>query len=235
MSFPTYTLSPSDFAFLCKDCPRCFWLKVKHGVAQPRSPMPSVFNVIDGSMKRRLNEVPISEFVNGVPESKVFNHDGRVCSKVYESRVGVGLTIKGIYDTVLELADGNFALVDLKTIKASPKLASTYSMQLHGYAWAMENPSIEENKLFPVSQLGLITFEPGRFTSRSDGSSALVGKNTWVPVERNDDQFLSFLNNIAEVLASETMPPSGRFCSACQYLERISKFNNDDSRFKMAV
>ena len=133
MSFPIYTLSPSVFAFLLKDCKRCFWLKVKHGIQQPRSPMPSVFNVIDGSMKRRLNAVPISEFVSGAPESKVFNHDGRVCSKVYESRVGVGLTIKGIYDTVLELAEGNFALVDLKTIKASPKLASTYSTQLHAY------------------------------------------------------------------------------------------------------
>ena len=235
MSFPTYTLSPSDFAFLWNDCPRCFYLKVKHGVTQPRSPMPSVFNVIDATMKQRLNEVPITDFVSGAPESKVFNHDGRVLSKVYESRFGIGLKIKGIYDTVLELAEGDFALVDLKTIKASPKLASTYSRQLHAYAWAMENSSIEENKLFPVSQLGLITFEPGRFTSRSDGSSALVGKNTWVQVERNDEQFLSFMNNIAEMLASETCPGSGKYCPICQYLDRISKFNEDDSRFKIAV
>ena len=180
MSLPIYTLSPSDCAFLWKDCPRCFWFKVKHGLTQPRSIMPSIFNVIDGSMKRRLNEVPISDFVAGAPDSLVHNHDGRVCSKIYESRFGVGLVVNGIYDTVLELAEGGFALVDLKTIKVTPRLALTYSMQLHAYAWGLENSSNEANKLFPIKELGLITFEPERFTSRSDSSSALIGKNTWV-------------------------------------------------------
>ncbi len=235
MNPTVYTLSPSDFAFLLRDCPRCFWLKVKHGVMQPRRPMPSVFNVIDGSMKRRLNEVPITKFVSGAPASRVHNHDGRVLSAVYQSSFGVGLIIKGIYDTVLELADGGFALVDLKTIKVSPKLASNYEMQLHSYSWALENPSVEENRLFPVSRLGLIAFAPCKFTTRSDGASALIGQNHWVEVERNDDAFFAFLDQVAEVLASDTPPASGRFCPTCQYMERIARFECEDDRFKVAV
>jgi len=198
--------------------------------------MPTVFNVIDGSMKRRLNEVPISEFVSGAPESRVYRHDGRVLSSVYHSRAdGPGIQIKGIYDTVLELNDGGFALVDLKTIKVSPKLASTYSLQLHAYAFAMENPFIEENRLVPVSKLGLITFGPERFTSRGDGCSALVGQNHWVEVEKNEESFLKFLDRVADLLDSDTPPGSGKYCSTCQYLERIGRFESEQSRFKTAV
>ena len=186
-------------------------------------------------MKRRLNEVPISDFVAGAPDSLVHNHDGRVCSKIYESRFGVGLVVNGIYDTVLELAEGGFALVDLKTIKVTPRLALTYSMQLHAYAWGLENSSNEANKLFPIKELGLITFEPERFTSRSDSSSALIGKNTWVRVERNDQVFLSFLDQVAELLASETCPSSGKYCTSCQYLDRISKHNEAFDRFKTII
>jgi hypothetical protein len=71
-------------------------LKVKNGIQQPRSPMPSVFNVIDSSMKRTLNEVPIDQFVSGGPVTRVHNHDGRVLSQVYWSKSGIGLTVKGI-------------------------------------------------------------------------------------------------------------------------------------------
>lgn len=197
--------------------------------------MPSVFNVIDSSMKCRLNEVPINQFVSGAPISRVFRHDGRVSSQIYWSKSGIGVTVKGIYDTVLELEDGSFALVDLKTIKPSPKLATTYSMQLHAYAWAVENPAIDENRLFPVSRLALIAFAPERFTSRSDGSSALVGRNTWVEVEGNYEQFFAFLDFVAELLASDTCPPAGKFCPTCNYMNRLREFEGEGARFKMAV
>ncbi|MFX5747681.1 hypothetical protein ABTE19_22410, partial [Acinetobacter baumannii] len=70
---------------------------------------------------------------------------------------------------MLQLESGGFVVVDLKTIKASPNLAATYANQLHAYAFALENPEIPANRLFPVERLGLITFEPERFTTRDDG------------------------------------------------------------------
>lgn len=230
-----FTLSPSDAAFLWRECPRCFWLKGRHGIQQPRMPFPSVFTTIDSEMKNRLDSVPISEFVSGAPESRVHNHDGRVLSQVYQSKFGTKLQIKGVYDTVLELGQGGYCLVDLKTIKPTPKLAATYSLQLHSYMFALENPAIEEDRLAPVSRLGLITFGPNRFTSRSDGASALVGQNHWLEVERSDESFFGFLDQVAELLDSDTPPGSGKYCSTCQYLERIGRFESEQSRFKTAV
>lgn len=105
----------------------------------------------------------------------------------------------------------------------------------HEYAWSIERPAIEENRLAPVSRLGLIAFGPERFTSRGDGGSALVGQNHWIEVEKNEGSFLKFLDQVAELLASDTPPGSGKYCPTCQYLERIDRFESEQSRFNIAV
>ena len=107
--------------------------------------MQSLFSRIDQSMKKRLEEVGVSKFVLEAPASKVFRSDGRVSSAVYRSRNGgPGVRIKGIYDTVLALEDGGYALVDLKTTACSPKLFYTYYSQLHAYAFALEQAETPE-------------------------------------------------------------------------------------------
>src|SRR5437763_1001329 len=50
----TWVLSPSDFAFLWEECPRCFYLHVAGGFRRPRAPFPKIFTVIDGHMKMRF-------------------------------------------------------------------------------------------------------------------------------------------------------------------------------------
>lgn len=198
--------------------------------------MPKVFNVIDATMKARMGETALSGFVSGAPNARVHSNDGRVLSQVYQSRNGgPGIRIRGVYDTLFELNSGGYAIVDLKTISVSPKLARTYASQLNAYAWALENPSAEANRLAPIGRMALIAFEPTRFTSRPDSASALVGRNVWIEVERDDQSFFAFLDQIVEVLASETPPAPGKYCSTCKYLERIGKFEMDSARFKMAV
>jgi hypothetical protein len=49
---PPWILSPSDFAFLWDDCPRCFYRKIVEKERRPRSPFPSVFGKIDRAMKQ---------------------------------------------------------------------------------------------------------------------------------------------------------------------------------------
>lgn len=185
--------------------------------------MPSIFNRIDATMKDRLGEVGVANFVKGLPPAKVHAADGRVLSEVFRSPLGgPGVRIKGVFDTVLQLESGGFVVVDLKTIKASPNLAATYANQLHAYAFALENPEIPANRLFPVERLGLITFEPERFTTRDDGSAALVGTNTWVEIPKGFPSFFSFLNLVIEVLTCDEAPQSGRNCPVCQYLNRVT-------------
>src|SRR5205809_5117867 len=47
----TFVLSPSDFAFLWKECPRCFYLQTARGFRRPRGPFPKIFTLIDRHMK----------------------------------------------------------------------------------------------------------------------------------------------------------------------------------------
>jgi hypothetical protein len=49
-------VSPSDFAFILDDCPRCSWFKYalqnggQKGILQPRTPFPSIFSKIDWAL-----------------------------------------------------------------------------------------------------------------------------------------------------------------------------------------
>ena len=67
-----YKLSPSDLTFLWEECPRCFYQKVALGLSRPRSPMPSIFNKIDGLEKTffagQRTETITSKLPSGVIE-----------------------------------------------------------------------------------------------------------------------------------------------------------------------
>ena len=46
-----WKLSPSDFAFVWRECKRCFYLRVAKGFQRPRPIMPKIFTLIDAKMK----------------------------------------------------------------------------------------------------------------------------------------------------------------------------------------
>lgn len=212
-------LSPSDFGFLWDECKRCFWLKVAKGFDRPSAPFPKIFNVIDKAMKDSLQHIPAGRWAPGTPGGTYHAADGWVQSKpiTLPGRTS-SCFIRGIFDTVLALDGGGYAVVDFKTSTIRDNNVKKYARQLHAYAFALERSrgTAAELALAPVTALGLLVWEPRSFAPAERGAD-LAGDLAWLPVERDDDGFVRFLDEVLGVLDLPEPPPPGRDCGFCRF------------------
>ena len=213
-----FKLSPSDFGFLWTECKRCFYLKVARGFPRPDTGFPRVFNTIDKQMKGFFAGKRSEDMAPGVPPGAVHASDERVES-VPIARPGHSATvfIRGIFDTVLKLDEGGYAVIDFKTSTVDYRQAAKYGRQLHAYAIALERPAAGRMGLNPVTTLGLLVYEPTAFVTGGAGTARLDGKFEWLEVERDDNAFLGFLDEMLGVLELPEPPPAGPECALCNY------------------
>jgi hypothetical protein len=203
----TYVLSPSDLTYLWDDCPRCFWLRYVKGQRRPGA-FPRVFGQIDRAMRAfyegRILTVP------GVGTGKFDCSQKTV--KTPETAFGkVTLSISGRLDARLVLENG-VALVDFKCSGDKEGGAVKYRYQLAAYALGIEHTLAQK-----VHAMGLYMFDPTTFTNGGE-LAALHGKMYWLPIERNDAAFNSFLGEVAELLGGES-PALNPECYFCKYTE----------------
>jgi len=213
-----FKLSPSDFGFLWTECKRCFYLKVARGFPRPDTGFPKVFNMIDKQMKECFTGKRAEDMAPGVPAGAVHKSDEWVES-VPISRPGHPATvfIRGIFDTVLKLDGGGYAVIDFKTSTVNYRQAAKYARQLHAYAMALEKPAPGRLGLSPVTTLGLLVYEPTTFVTGGAGIARLDGKFEWLEVERDDNAFLAFLDEMLGVLEQSEPPPADPECALCNY------------------
>lgn len=215
-----YKLSPSDFGFLWDECRRCFYLKVARDFNRPSAPFPKIFNVIDKAMKDFLMGVPSGRWAAGVPAGKFHAADGWVQSKpISLPGRASSFYIRGIFDTVLELESGGFAVVDFKTSTISASSAVKYGRQLHAYAFALERAAPGEMALTPIPALGLLVYQPNAFATDGAAAASLAGQLGWMSIPRDDDAFVRFLDEVLGVLDLPEPPPPGRDCNFCRFRE----------------
>ncbi|GJQ14585.1 hypothetical protein GpartN1_g6376.t1 [Galdieria partita] len=233
----TFLIAPSDLTFLWEECPRCFYLKVHRKLYRPRLPFPSVFGAIDQQMKQFFSGRRTEEFWQDFPNcGGSFATLPRSSAIWIESRplkiakYDAWILLRGKIDSYLQMDDGTIGLVDFKTSQIGNHLAPIYSRQLHAYAWSLENPLHNETTghlLGTVSNMGLITFRPQSF--QVDTSSMLPhqaleasfgGRLEYLPVPREDDRFLDFLQQVVGLLKQEEAPliDYQTSCPFCQYL-----------------
>jgi hypothetical protein len=219
----SWVLRPSDFAFLWEECRRCFYLDL-HGISQrPRTPFPKIFTAIDGQMKagfmgRRLT-------LPGCPGAVVAYQDLWVESApIAIPGHAMGCVVRGRLDTVLEFDDGSYAVIDFKTSAVRDEHVPKYSRQLHAYAHCLERPAPGKRRYAPVSQLGLLVFEPTgfRFPARGTPFEAVLGGSLhWLAMPRDEAAFLAFLAAVLDVLEGPPPPPAPT-CQFCAYSESMA-------------
>ena len=221
MADKAYKLSPSDFGFLWDECPRCFYLKVARDAPRPPVPFPRIFNQIDEAMKASLQKIPSADWATGTPAGRFHQADGWVQSvPVTLPGRKSSCFIRGIFDTVLALDAGGYAVVDFKTSTISDRNAVKYGRQLNAYAFAMERPAPGDYvSATPVNALGLLVYEPKSFAPAPGNRAGLAGELAWLPVTKNDDTFVKFLDGVLAVLDLDEPPPPGGACPYCRYRE----------------
>ena len=215
---PTWKLSPSDLTFLWDECPRCFYLKVVHGLPRPRMPMPRIFFQIDALLTAYCQDKPTAHLVPALPAGVVRHAQRWVTSQPIalpgrQNRCFV----RGRFDTVVAFDDGAYAVIDLKTSAPSSHHVPFYSRQLHAYAYALEHPAPGKLALAPISHLGLLVFEPADIALTADGRLAYQGDITWLDCPKDYGEFLAFLDGVLAVLEQPAPPPAAERCTWCQY------------------
>jgi hypothetical protein len=215
-----YKLSPSDLTFLWDECQRCFYLKVVRKFNRPSTAFPKIFNIIDLLMKDFFYDLPADEISPELPPGKVaFSSKWVYSQPITFPHRNASCYIRGIFDTVLEFADGSFAVVDFKTTKPKEEHVRFYSRQLNAYSYALENPGPGKFALSPISRMGLLCVEPVSMNRTGDGKLAYTGNVTWVECPKDDNSFLNFIDNVLEVLDFPEPPEANPNCGFCSYRE----------------
>lgn len=206
-------LSPSDFAFLWDDCPRCFYLKVARKQPRPSSPFPSVFGRIDRAMKEFYLGERAELAAAGMPVGVIGGGDRWVKSApLLVPGSARTCLIRGRVDVLVDCDDGTTGVVDFKTTIPKPDHIATYGRQLHAYAMALEHPS--SGRPEEVSSLGLLCYLPDSYEA-AEGRAGLFGDLQWIEVPRDDLSFAKFLQEIVAILDQSEPPPPAPGCQWC--------------------
>lgn len=215
-----FKLSPSDFAFLWEECKRCFYLKIAAGFRRPPGPFPRIFGTIDNAMKDCFMKKRTEEIVPALPPGIVaFGEEWVESTPIEVPGRQSTCFIRGKFDTILHFDDDTYGVIDFKTTRASPEHLGKYSRQLHAYAYALENPAPDKFSVAPVTKLGLLVYEPRRFSHELDLDATLTGRLEWVEIPRDDEGFMAYLSAVVELLRLPDPPPPDPTCAWCKYRE----------------
>jgi hypothetical protein len=210
----------SDLLYLLPECSRCFYLKAHGLLDRPRTPFPKIFSAIDRAIKEALNGVRTEYLAIGMPKGAICA-DGWWVRSDSLSTPGISacFSLRGRLDLLIELDAGGFGIVRVATSRQSEEFVHLRSLELHGLAWCVENPS--SATALPagsVSELGILTFEPGGFLLGNVAGGNLVGNLKWTAVERDQRWFGRRMDEVATLLDHEAPPPPDPDCMWCRHV-----------------
>lgn len=217
-----HKLSPSDFAFLYGGCKRCYYLKVVHGIFQPSIPLPSIFSKIAGLLKSYYDGKHTKELHPDLPPGIVKYGEKYVTSNIIERPThSTTCFISGRFDIVVEFEDKTYGIIDFKTGNPNDVYYDIYSRQLHAYAYALEHPAPTALSLSPISKMGLLYFYPSKVSQQSIEWLSYEAEIHWVEVSKEEQKFLTFIDNVLDLLESSVLPDSSPNCKWCEYISKL--------------
>lgn len=218
-----YRLSPSDLTFLYDGCKRCFYLKMIHGISQPSIPLPSIFSQIAGLLKNYYDGKHTGELHIALPPGVVSYGEQWVRSEIIQlPNHSATCHISGRFDIVVSFEDATYGVIDFKTGNPNMEWKSLYSRQLHAYAYSLEHPAPNALALSPVTRLGLLYFYPTAVSQQCIEHLSYEAEITWIEVEKNEQTFLEFMDEVLDVLESSEAPQCSPNCQWCNYIDRLT-------------
>lgn len=219
-----WKLRPSDLTLLWEGCKRCFYLDVKEGYGRPWTPFPGAFGEMDALLKTAFEGRDVSEIVPELPPGEV-----RVSEEFLESQPlqpegrNSAAYFLGKFDAITEFDDGGYGVIDFKISSPSFDTVPLYSRQLHAHAHALENPAGDSLSLGPVTTLGLICLYPEDLRIDADGRYLFDMDSMWIPIERDDDGFERFIDEVLAPLERDEVPDAAMDCEFCEYRAKAQK------------
>ena len=214
---------------LSLECPRCFWLDVKHGVKRPPG-FPFTLNLaVDHLLKQEFDhhrkaKTPHPIMVTHMVEAVPFDHPNidtwrHNFTGVQFDHKPTGFHVFGAVDDIWENKKGELMVVDYKATGAQNyKIYDSYARQMEIYQWLLTQNG------FKVSRTGYFVFaKVNKGEGFGFGKAALsfdlfiepyTGENSWVE---------KAIENAKIILDMEKSPESGAECEYCKYANSTAK------------
>lgn len=219
-----FKLSPSEFAYLWEECPRCYY-ETRHGLGRrPDTPFPAIFNRIEGPVCEHFDGRSPRSMSPDLPDGVLICRQKSVVSApIRVPGHDTTISISGRIDAWARFNTGDFGVVDFKVAAHNEDQATRYARQLSAYALALEYPAAGTLPLSPVTRLGLFMFESrtlADLTFQDHNWLLLHMAPKWIGVERDDAAFLCFLSEVLDVLELPEPPEADPSCKFCAYRAR---------------
>lgn len=226
---PNFKLSRSRID-LFLECPRCFYLDNKLGVARPRGYPFSLNAAVDHLLKKEFDvhrkektAHPLMETygIDAVPyESEHMDAWRDNFTGVQHHHKLTGFTIFGAVDDVWVDKDGRLIVVDYKATSKDGEVTldadwqEGYKRQMEVYQWLLRQNS------YDVSDTGYFVYANGvrdneAFDKKLEFDVKIIpytGDASWVEIT---------LTDIKETLESENIPEPADECEYCQYRKAV--------------
>ncbi len=216
------------------NCPKCFYLDRRLGVAQPPGYPFSLNSAVDFLLKKEFDihrvkktKHPLMEQygVDAIPLSheKIDQWRDSFRRGITATIDHTNIIISGGVDDVWINPKGEFIIVDYKATSKEGEVnldapwQDGYKRQMEIYQWLFK-----KNK-YPVSRTGYFVYCNGK-TDREAFDGKLEFDTTIIPYKGDTSWVEKTVNNAISCLQGGTIPDSGEDCDYCKYRKAVSKY-----------
>lgn len=222
------------------ECPKCFYLDTKLGVARPPG-FPLTLNIaVDELLKKEFDIHRAAQTAHPIMKrygiSAVPFQNPNMDKWRDSLRYGVeylhpktGLSVRGGVDDIWVNTEGHLIVVDYKATskKDTPTLdgdlGAQYKRQMEVYQWLLRKNG------FTVSNIGYFVYVNGK-KDREAFDGKLEFDVTLLPCEGDDSWVDKTLEQIKICLDDNLIPSTGPSCDYCSYRNAVEKVVNDATK-----
>src|SRR3989338_384290 len=232
---PNWRLSRSKID-LFLECPRCFYVDNKLGVARPPG-FPFNLNSavdkllkkeFDGHRAKQTSHPLMKEYgVDAVPfdHPKMDEWRDSLRAGVSVLHKPTGMTVRGVVDDIWVNPDGELIVVDYKATSKDGEVSldaewqDGYKRQMETYQWLLR-----QNK-FNVSDTGYFVYVNG-LTDREAFDAKLEFDVKLIPYVGDTECVEPTLHDIKNCLDSDTVPAPAPLCDYCNYRKSAAEVSS---------
>ncbi len=229
----TFRLSRSKID-LYINCPRCFYLDRKLGIAQPGGYPFSLNIAVDKLLKKEFDihrakgtahPLMKSYGIDAIPldHEKINEWRDSMHAGISYQIPGTNIEVSGGVDDVWVSPAGEYMIVDYKATSKSEEVnldadwQISYKRQMEIYQWLFRQNG------FKVSRTGFFVYCNG-ITDKKAFDGKLEFDIKIIPYEGDDSWVEKTIREAIACLNSEAMPELGDDCDFCKYRQAVSKF-----------
>lgn len=215
------------------ECPRCFYLDQRLGIARPQFPAFTLNNAVDELLKREFDihrakgePHPLMKqyTIDAVPfkDSRMEEWRDAMRRGVQYVHEPTNLMVRGGIDDIWQNSKGELHVVDYKATSKKEEVSldgywqQAYKRQVEVYQWLLRH-----NKL-DVSDIAYFVYVNGRADAQAfDGKLEFDVK---VIAHEGDDSWIEpTVEKLANSLRSDEVPERSNMCEYCGYRETAGK------------